>query len=102
MIWVSYDVLSTSIWFSSFARHLRQVLFTRQGFFRQIQPARRNKIIDLVGGELQNRPESGGVLRFCYDAGMYDILIIFVHLIVTRHAALKINPIMSCTEKSWI
>jgi len=84
MIWVSYDVLSTSIWFSSFARHLRQVLFTRQGFFRQIQPARRNKIIDLVGGELQNRPESGGVLRFCYDAGMYDILIIFVHLIVTR------------------
>jgi hypothetical protein len=36
-----------------------------------------------VGRELQDRPEFRSLLRFCYDAGMYDILGIFVHLIVT-------------------
>ena len=36
-----------------------------------------------VGGELQNRPEFCGFLRFGYDAGRYDIRSLFLHLIVT-------------------
>src|SRR5215471_15595008 len=53
-----------------------------------------------VGGELQNRPEFWEFLRFGYDAGMLDIVVILIHSIVTVIRLMKPGGLRAVVAES--
>src|SRR5215510_9867137 len=53
-----------------------------------------------VVGELQNRAEFRDFLRFWYDSGMHDILVVLVHSIVTVVRLMKPGGLRAVVESA--